>query len=686
MSIHRRSAGTPLIAMNLALTTLILGCAADSREGVASVPKGCVDEPNRVLCHVTPKGGIGYLRDRKIDVTNTLEAIFAELNAMPEKSIDVQLLTEGGPANPTVYQHKQGETWLGAYVVKNYQGEENRRLTVRGIKAADVWLTQIKGRPLDEITGTPDAAIFSALEKNVELPVAPAGAWDLDEYMSDLAAVEPEENLALMKAGVAAPKQTYCLDIRFSQFIVLQDLAFEDCWLSAVYTVEVRHLTVLRSRFVGSRDAIFAMAKSDPKQAHHYEIAGNEWTSDIGKQIWETIPWGVTHHGEHIARNGSLFASRNIAGNVRFHHNTIRYTYNGIRLVARKKKEYGCEEACIKQANKDVEIYANTFDHVRDNPIEPEGRAERWAISHNRFSNSYALISMDGVRDGPIYIWGNLGWSNGELPADDCQDTARWAHGVVYLFSAHAPGWARVDPAGEYDPFCATHRGGRVFKLGPLARSKAESESLPMTVKELPDLYVFHNSWHIRSPLFGGGLVRKLRHWNNAIQFTSCGSAGADHCRVMEPATEQPYGIYPTPDGMALYYNGFSIYDPAEVNEDDLGASSKLDYESHHNASNYGFPEISWLDQELKGSIPESPMFVAPDAGEFALASVSPALKAGCKVQYKSDKRKLECVPFGTEPAADIGAVQSNPQFGTPLFAFDPPVRDQSPEHVASTE
>lgn len=677
----RRSANPRVRSSLVSVLTAGLLCLVAAPASDAAEPKTACheppDDPQKVRCYATPNGGPGYLReDKPITTTAKLEEIIAFLGSLPDdKHIEIQLLTEERPDKLTVYQRAQ----YNPYLIQSYGGSANHKLIIQGIVQDGKWLTQFNGKPLIKITD-PDTAAPLADIAVEELPIAPVGAGDLNDFLAELATMDPQSKLDLLALGQSAKYPIHCLEIRDSAFIVLRDLAFEDCWLSAIYIAETTRLSVFGSRFVGSRDAIFAAATSDPEKARYYEIAYNTWSSDLGKAIWHTVPWGVTHDGIHATRNGSLFASRNIAGSVKFHHNTIQHTYNGIRLVARKK-EGECGQKCVDKTNRNVEIYSNRFFHVRDNPIEPEGRAERWAIFDNEFYNSYAPVSMDGVRDGPIYVWGNRAWYD-ELPGALCVDGVHWTRGTVYFFSKKDPGWRRVDPAGEYDPYCATHRSGRVFKLGPLARNASEADTLPATVNELPDLYVFHNSWYIRSVLFGGGLVRKLRHWNNAIFFTNCATTGGDSCRVMETAAEMPYGIYPTPDGQAVYYNFFSVYDPADLNEDDLSKSERLKYKSDHNVSNRGFPEIDGLDEASMGSVTADPMFEAPALGNFALQDRSPALRAACKVEYERDDRELKCAPFDHEPAADIGAIQSDPRFGQPVFRFKSPVPDESLEYA----
>jgi hypothetical protein len=635
-----------------------------------ALPESCVEQADRVVCYATPTGAPGFHGANHISNAGRLETILDQLGIMPkQKHIEIQLLTDtANPTQPTIYRHMVNGQQQ-SYLIKGFLGTDKHTLSIKGIASGDDWWTQFEGIPLDDLTGPPpDVKRMSEVELE-GLPTAPRDAGDLNDYLTELGLRNEDEVSKSRREKGPTGHPLFCLEMRNSSFITLDGVSFNQCWLSAVHATEVNHLRVLRTRFWESRDGIFVMGTSDPDKARNIEVAFSRWEEDPSGAIWSSIPWGVTHDAQHATRNGSLLASRNIAGHVEFHNNTIVNAYNGIRLVGRIKKGT-CEVACVERTNRSVRVYSNTFEFVRDNPIEPEGRAAGWAIFHNRFVNSHAWISLDGVRSGPIYVWGNLGWFD-ELPGKGCIDSSEWSTGFVYDFKKTA--WLKVDPAAEYDPFCGTHRFGTVFKLGILARNEREEESLPVKVSELPDLYVFHNSWYVRSAIFRGGLVRQLGHWNNAIFFTSCGSIGLDECRVTEASTEAPYGIYPTKSGSALFYNYVSFYDPSTFDPDDPGAATPLSYTSDYNISNAGFPAIDGLDQQGRGSIVGDPQFERPDNGEFKLQTGSPALNAACAIEYLPDKRGLRCTRNGGGPFADIGAVQSRSQFGTPYFEFEWP-------------
>jgi len=60
------------------------------------------------------------------------------------------------------------------------------------------------------------------------------------------------------------------------------------------------------------------------------------------------------------------------------------------------------------RANTGFEIVGNTFEKIRDNAIEPEGRAAYWIIKQNTFADVYAAISTDGVAGRDFLVFGNV--------------------------------------------------------------------------------------------------------------------------------------------------------------------------------------------------------------------------------------------------------------------------------------
>ena len=104
--------------------------------------------------------------------------------------------------------------------------------------------------------------------------------------------------------------------------------------------------------------------------------------------------------------NGALFMTRDVLGNVRISGITSSTPTTGSALrsaaIAAKTLPAG-----VRRTN-GFEITGNTFEYVRDNPIEPENHAAFWIVKHNAFVNSYAAISTDGVSGNDLLVFAIL--------------------------------------------------------------------------------------------------------------------------------------------------------------------------------------------------------------------------------------------------------------------------------------
>ena len=120
--------------------------------------------------------------------------------------------------------------------------------------------------------------------------------------------------------------------------------------------------------------------------------------------MWQTVPWGSSHHGTFEHYNGALLGGIDIAGPIVFRRNRVIGAYNGLRL-----KAADCEMLPVAQTtrltcpfNDGVWIYDNTFSFLRDNPIELEIWATDVRIFANEIHNSHAWFSFDGLGAGPF--------------------------------------------------------------------------------------------------------------------------------------------------------------------------------------------------------------------------------------------------------------------------------------------
>ncbi|MFQ6007160.1 MAG: hypothetical protein ACE5OQ_16850, partial [Woeseia sp.] len=301
-----------------------------------------------------------------------------------------------------------------------------------------------------------------------------------------------------------------CFRIENQEFIEIEHLRIQNCWLMAVFAIDSKYITLRDTTIIGSRNAFHAFGD----KSHHFLLEGNHWTQDSSatRRMWREICWsavkgyvteGQRHEacplegenvGDYSHFNGALFGSWNIIGSVVVRNNYIENAFNGIRMVAPRGKQYRGKR------NLNVEIYGNRFSYIRDNPVEPEATATNWWIHHNEIFNAHSWFSFDAVWGGEWYIFGNVGWFD-ERPYFGC-------HNNPSCESCRA------------DPDCNLAWSGKVLKYGTDG---------PYPVNPV---YVFNNSWYLRSPIAAGGTTRQLHHWNNAIEFCKPKHPDDGICRV----------------------------------------------------------------------------------------------------------------------------------------------------------
>ncbi|MCP5084386.1 MAG: hypothetical protein GY948_22075 [Alphaproteobacteria bacterium] len=427
-----------------------------------------------------------------------------------------------------------------------------------------------------------------------------AGAKSLIETQTEI--------LKLRSTGMPEEAPINCLKIERASWIVIQNINIAGCWPTAVYLRDAKYITVRNSTITGSTYAVIAHGDS-----HHLLIEGNRWTQDASGDVWAKIPWGVSHHGSKAHLNGALFGGYNIKGSVVIRGNLIRHAYNGIRIKS------DCAGRALCDTNMNVEISDNTFEFIRDNSVEPEGRAINWWVRHNRMRDVHAPFSFDGVKGGPHYVFGNVGWFT-EMPERECDDQV-WAddrepHGTP---TAHRE--------------CRMHRTGKTFKLG--------------NAQEKP-LHIFHNSWLVRSPLIGGGRSGPLKAWNNAIEFCE----GEDHgiiCRAPGYFLE------------TLGKNKFSWMGRIKA--------KPTDHNIRYNVSNRPvFPASSKKPAfPVAGMWAQTIGFKDSRKGDFRLRGDSAARNSGCTIR-RDGAGMLSCIDPPDRLKPDVGAFQGNGLFQGPAF------------------
>ena len=286
------------------------------------------------------------------------------------------------------------------------------------------------------------------------------------------------------------------LVLRDCQWIVLEDLTFENCWPTAIYIENCQHVTIRGVHFRGGTFAIGATGTD----TRHLLIENCDWIQDLSchgdaqvrsirdrgnLQDTENLDrchlWRETHFnqihsdisvtGKYVqpddsrAYDGDFFRAWTIAGYVILRNNCIVDAFNGIHFFNQAPRDIQ------DRYSKNVMICDNWFVRIRDNAVEPENHAFNWTVRHNKFVDCYATFSLEPERSGFFYIYGNLGWSR-ERPGPDPDDPST----------------------------------GRLFKFG--TRHEA-----------IGPHYVVHNTWFVRNPMFKKKRMSSFHHLNNVVGY-----------------------------------------------------------------------------------------------------------------------------------------------------------------------
>jgi hypothetical protein len=513
-----------------------------------------------------------------VEKPKRLEAVFRETSGTAEKPLTpnqpivVQLLVQvGADKKPTIdapTRYRSIEP--GCHYTIAHLHADRWPLAVRGVRYQDHWLTEFSGPSVAEVIGKEHACRTGGLAPAIGATMATvAGTEGEDPTVDRLLFAEARKTAAMrvegsIKSVAEQGSLVRCLNVDASSGIIFSSLAFRDCWLPGIFLADSANITVRNSLFVGSSYAVIAVASGLPEAVHDFTIENNVWIADdsgygaaanAGKDscksvyvdpagadcpgaVWSSVPWGVTHDTFYEHMNGALFGTIDSVGRVMFRGNIVRNAFNGIRMTASKAcrlESTADKKGCPGKINQDVVISGNRFAFVRDNPIEPERHAVNWRIYDNVFFNSHGWISTDGVAGGPIYVWGNIGWFN-DVPARVCDDAYHdpsWEPDWTWHSAQHVDfvggGYQKIrQPEPPFAYTCAASLLGTVLKVG---------DQKPDLGKQV---YLFHNSWYIKTPIVRGGSTGTIHHWDNAIDLVGCGaSVEADPlCRIY-PTTEK---------------------------------------------------------------------------------------------------------------------------------------------------
>jgi hypothetical protein len=277
--------------------------------------------------------------------------------------------------------------------------------------------------------------------------------------------LDGRRNLVRTPQGEQLTREHYAfVKILDSRGIRLENLAIQNVWPVAVYIENSEDLVLQQLNLHGGTHAILARGP----RTRRILVERCAWTGDVS--IWNEVDWKDIHTTPHPRRelDGDFFRSFDIAGDVVIRRNMIQHVFNGVHLFASK------EGAAREDVNRNLWVYRNTFAFIRDNVVEAERYAWNWWVFGNRIWNAHKWIAFEDATGGHWYIFANVGWFD------------------------RKPG-----PPGD------EHTGGAVFK----------DNSKPPTAP----VYVFHNTWYLRSSDIKGGRLARFEHFNNVIVYARAG-------------------------------------------------------------------------------------------------------------------------------------------------------------------
>ena len=385
-----------------------------------------------------------------------------------------------------------------------------------------------------------------------------------------------------------------CLQFIEKEWIVVDNLTFRKCADAAVYVRDSQYITVKNSTVMAGMYAVFA----EGLRTHHLLLERNIWIQNPSGEMWHRQHWCEYKYGMRKAQAGALFGASDIPGGVVIRGNKVYHAFNGVRMYV--SKALRDDSRWRGKLNTNVEVYDNEFSFIRDNVLEPEFDAANWWFHGNRIRNAHAWFSFDGLYGGRWYVYDNVGWFD-DKPSRECKA------------SGSCKQWQERNPE-----LCGDlHDGGRVFKFRPDGRYAPGP------------LFVFNNSWYLRTSIIKDGRLGYIGHWNNAIDF----------CRP----DDYPDGIC---DGVKPFFNGFRW--------DSDNYSFAFDLSNHPD-----FPVgLRRQGYRVSGtSAPHSqPLFVDARHGDLTLADGNLGRGAGCWI-VEDDAGLISCrEPIFEGIGADVGA------------------------------
>ncbi len=358
--------------------------------------------------------------------------------------------------------------------------------------------------------------------------------------------------------------------IQNSSWIEFDGIEFINGWTDPIRIINSSYLTFNGCIFSGGKAVITALGSG----THHVLVQNCYWDQG-GQYLWELITdatgtdaWTSMHHGLLQYYNGTLVNIKGTGGVVVIRNNTIVNAFNGIRWSAQNGYD----------AN--IEIYDNSVSNIRDNDFEPENYTYNLHIYHNRSHNIHKTMSVDHVRGGYIYYYGNQITS----------DNDSWSHLVCTSF------W-------------------KVYGAG------TDNLNYPM--------YAFNNSFCGEGKVFpmdAGTMAVQLKHFNNAYYINGSRTWVLD---AVDSTVEFDFDVSNKPWPPNILNRGQephgAITDVQFIDTKGFDLRLKATSPAIDQGTPISIPELGWT-QTFEGSAPDIGAFEGEDLQEgppfrFRLAS-----------------------------------------------------------------
>ena len=255
----------------------------------------------------------------------------------------------------------------------------------------------------------------------------------------------------------------------------IEHLIFRNCWASVILIRNSPYISIRSCHFSTGKRIVHAIGHGT-----HHVLVENCYVSHP-EEVWKGWSWETLHHGALVHYNGALLHPNQSAGGHVMRGNTLLHVYNAFRTRPVDIREDG-----------NTEVYNNLMVNIRDNEFEPETWAWNMHYYYNRHINIHKMYSIDGVKGGNIYIYGNT-------------------------YTQTKDPWAIEEVSG-------------IFKYSAY-------EEGPLTYP----CYAFNNSYYTEAEVLrrGESTNHQLKHFNNAYHFFE--GSQRFHLKEWQPGYELDY-------------------------------------------------------------------------------------------------------------------------------------------------